>query len=305
MLIYIGMNFKSNISDIKNKLLKLENKRTSHKGKLKDTFHKGVYVISQFENQDSYKIGLARGTSGLYQRIKSYAIGYPYSDELFVHFMIICLSATDAEKFEKIILADTALNQVEQNPSKGSLEWRINSKYNTIQNSITKACLDYPNLWQKIIVFGKNGWEVVHNDVTKKYTRSTFKLEKPSDDYTGKTNVYGTTEFIAHKNPKVIKEVKKNTIPISKPTSRADNYSENIVGRTVLFKWDSTKPTDPRGWFKGRVLAKKTTKLEKSKGFNYNVKYTKKDTQGLINGNVASQLIKSTYGTKWFILKDN
>jgi hypothetical protein len=289
MLIYIGMNFKSNISDIKHRLL--------------NTFHKGVYVISQYENQDSYKIGLARGNSGLYQRIKSYAIGYPYADELYVHFMVICLSTTDAELFEKIILADKGLHKVEKNPSKGSLEWRINSKYNTIQNSITKACIDHPNLWQKIIVFGKNGWEVIHNDVTKKYTRSTFQLKRPADTHIEKTNIYGTYQFIAHKKPKVIKEVKKNTTPISKPTSRADNYSENIVGRTVLFKWDSTKPTDPRGWFKGRVLAKKTTKLEKSKGFNYNVKYTKKDTNGEIHGNVASQLIKSTYGTKWFILK--
>ena len=297
------MNFKSNHSDIKKKLLKLENKRTSSKGILKDTFHKGVYVISQFEDQDSYKIGLARGNSGLYQRIKSYAIGYPYSDELFVHFMVICLSTTDAEQFEKIILSDKGLNKVEKNPSKGSLEWRINSKYNTIHNSITKACIDYPNLWQKIIVFGKNGWEVIHNDVTKKYTRSTFKLEKPVDDYTGKTNIYGTTEFIAQKKPKVVKEVKHNTTPIYQPTSKADTYTDNIVGRMILFKWDSTDPNNPRGWFKGKVLAKKTTKLEKSKGFNYNVKYTKKDTNSQINGTVASQLIKSTYGSKWFILK--
>jgi hypothetical protein len=301
------MNFKQHHSDLKNKLLKLENKRLSEKtGKLKDTFHKGVYVISQFEDQDSYKIGLARGSSGLYQRVKSYAICYPYSDELWVHFMVICLSTTAAEKFEKVVLANKGLHKVEKNPTKGSLEWRVDSRYHSVKDAITQACVDHPNLWQKIIVFGKNGYQVIHNDLTKKYTRATFKLEKPLDSFTGKTNVYGTNEFLAVRKPgrraKPIAPAKPLP-PIPAPKGKFAKHTDDLAGRTILFKWDSSKPGDPRGWFKGHVLARKTTKREQAKGFNWNVKYTKADTNGEIMGTVATGLFALNYGKKWVLLR--
>jgi hypothetical protein len=301
------MNFKSNITEIKNNLLKLENKRINTKGTKTNTYHKGVYCISQFEYRDQYKIGLARGNSGLYQRIKSYAIAYPYSDELFVHFMVICLSTTDAEQFERIVLADKGLSQIEQNPTKGSLEWRINSKFNNIQDSIRQACIDHPNLWQKIIVFGKNGWKVIHNDLTKKYTRSSFELEKPGDDWTEKRNIYGTTEIIqppatrTRKQKKIVEVVPLKAI--EKPQGTFNDYTENLAGKDILFKWDGVKASDPRGWYKGSIIKKKTTKIEKSKGFNYNVKYTKKGTNGEIVGTVATMLTKANYGKKRRLFK--
>jgi hypothetical protein len=301
------MNFKSNIKEIKNKLLKLENKRTDTKGKLVDTFHKGVYVISQFEDQDSYKIGLARGNSGLYQRIKSYAIGYPYSDELFVHFMVICLSADDAEQFEKVVLGDKGLSKVEKNPSKGSLEWRINSTYHNINNSIKEACINNPNLWQHIIVFGKNGYRIIHNDLTKKYTRATFNLEKPLDTFTDKTNVYGNLEVIGQKKqPRSIERAIESEaivpVKIDQPTGKFGAYSDDLVGKRILFKWDSVKPTDPRGWYEGHVLKRKTTLKERKNGLNYNVKYTKTKTKGVIVGTVATELTKENFGKKWMLI---
>jgi hypothetical protein len=301
------MNFKSNIADIKNKLLKLENRRTDTKGKEHPSYHKGVYVISQFEDRDSYKIGLARGRDGLYQRIKSYAIAYPYSDELFVHFMVISLSTEDAIKLERIILADKGLSKVEQNPSKGSLEWRINSKYHNINHSIKEACLDVKNkdLWQYVIVFGKNGWRVITNDVTKKLTRSNFNLDKPSDEFTDKSNVYGNTEVVGPVKKKPIVVETKAIVPvkIDTPAGKFGAYSEDLFGKRILFKWDSDKASDPHGWFEGHVLKRKTTLKEKKHGFNYNVKYTKSKTKGSIVGIVASTLTKYNFGSKWLLIK--
>jgi hypothetical protein len=317
------MNFKQNHNDIKNKLLKLENKRISEKtGKLKDTYHKGVYFISQYADdampagtENAYKVGLARGASGLYQRVKSYAICYPYSDELWLHFMVICLSATDAEKFEKVVLADPDLHKIEKNPTKGSLEWRVNTRYHNIKDAIRMACIKHPDLWQKIIVFGENGWQVIHNDVSKKYTRSTFKLEKPNAEHPSRTNIYGTDEFIpvskrGRKRKPVerhIKQIPLKQIPITPPSSnyKFARYTEGepLAGRSILFKWDSTKPDQPRGWFKGVVAARKTTKREKEKGYNYNVKYTKENTQGEIVGTVATNLSRENYRKKWLLLR--
>jgi hypothetical protein len=215
--------------------------------------------------------------------------------------MVICLSTTDAEQFERIVLADKSLSNIEQNPSKGSLEWRINSKYHTINDSIRHACIDHPDLWQKIVVFGKHGWKIVHNDPKKKYTRASFKLEKPGDDWTEKTNIYGTTEVIqpsTTRKKKVVEVVPLKAI--DKPKGKLTKYTEDLVGKDILFKWDGVKSSDPRGWYRGKVLKRKTTKLEKSKGFNnnYNVKYTKKQTNGEIVGTVATTLTKDNYGNK-------
>jgi hypothetical protein len=304
-----GMNFKRYRDDIKYNLLRLENDRVSEKtGKLKKTFHKGVYVISQYEDQTNYKIGLARGNSGLYSRIKSYQTCYPYPDELWVYFMIICLSVEDAVKFEKIILADEKLTKIMQNPVKGSLEWRIDSKYHNIKDAIREACI-HPNLWQKIVVFGKNGWEVIHNDTSKKYTRSTFPLEKPPESHTGKLNVYGTADYAPRpkrgrpRKPKPEPVVVDTRTVIPAPRGKFARYTRaDLAGRSILFKWDSQTEGDPRGWFKGKVLARKTTDREKAKGLNYNVKYTKAETGGEIVGIVASQLTKATHGKKWLLL---
>jgi hypothetical protein len=263
-------------------------------------------VISQYDDDDIFKVGLARGVEGLYSRVKSYAIGMPYSDELWVQYMVICFSIPDAIEFEKHILQDKSLDKIEKHPSKGALEWRLNANYYGIQQSIINACIHKPNLWQKIIVFGRNGWKVVSNNDRhdKKYTKASFKLEKPPDDYTGKTNVYGTTEIVQPKKKKVkVAAVKPVPLkPIVAPTGDFDKYTEDVAGRYILYKWDSDKESD-RGWFKGHILKRRTTLKERKKGLNYNVKYTKKATNGKIVGIVATELTKANYGTKWFLKK--
>lgn len=76
-----------------------------------------------------------------------------------------------------------------------------------------------------------------------------------------------------------------------------------LEGRVVMFKWDSDKLGDPRGWFRGAVRPKAVTKEEAEKGYTHNVGYTAACTNGEIHGWVASELSQETYGGKWFLLK--
>ena len=66
-----------------------------------------MYIISRDLNEDkngklSYKIGLARGDKGLYDKVKSYKICYAYRDELFVQYMFVCLEKDNSEKVRSV-----------------------------------------------------------------------------------------------------------------------------------------------------------------------------------------------------------
>ena len=113
------MNFGSNEKLLK-KLLILPNKRDS-KGKNKekkkvDTYHKGVYLISRDIDDVCYKMGVAWGAGGLFNRLMSYKICHPYPTENFVQYLFITATSDDAKKLEKLLLDIKALHKPEGFP---------------------------------------------------------------------------------------------------------------------------------------------------------------------------------------------
>ena len=90
------MNWFEHERQIKTLLSRNDSTGEHKDGKPKKLFYGGVYIISRDLNEDkngklSYKIGLARGDKGLYDRVKHYKICYAYRDELFVQYVFVCL----------------------------------------------------------------------------------------------------------------------------------------------------------------------------------------------------------------------
>ena len=97
---------------------------------------KGVYVISKDLDDTHHKIGMAHGSGGLFNRLKSYKICWPYPKEYYPQYLFIC-NSTNAKLLEKKILARTdKLKQIEKAEDVGeekdegrhSLEWRFTGR---------------------------------------------------------------------------------------------------------------------------------------------------------------------------------
>ena len=140
---------------------------TPEKGK----FYKGVYVISRDEHENKnddlqYKIGMAHGTGGLYERVKNYEMCYPYPDEFFIHFFIITHTEQDARNLEKVILNYKSMDPVKRpkDLSKNT-EYRVVSKKETLHNALLKSLRDNSKMWSYIVVLGLQGWKLIKNTV--------------------------------------------------------------------------------------------------------------------------------------------
>ena len=155
------MNFTDNQFAIE-KLLMLPDKVAGKKNK--SAYFKGVYIFSRDYDDNSYKIGMAWGIGGLFQRLKSYKICYPYKNEFFLQYLLISATADDAKTLETKVLASKKLESVDENPTvegRRSREWKMVSKREVLNNVLKSSLNANPNLWTPCIVFGKTGW-IIH-----------------------------------------------------------------------------------------------------------------------------------------------
>jgi hypothetical protein len=156
-------------------------------GKSKSYF-KGVYIFSRDLDDTSYKIGMAWGIGGLFQRLKSYKICYPYKNEFFLQYLLISATADDAKDLEKKVLDSKRLTSIAENPTvegRRSQEWKMVSK-RAILNDVLKSTLKvHPNLWTHCIVFGKAGW-IIHTNTDG----SAPALVRPSSTRTTQNSLF-------------------------------------------------------------------------------------------------------------------
>ena len=155
------MNFTDNQFAIE-KLLMLPDKVAGKKNK--SAYFKGVYIFSRDYDDNSYKIGMAWGIGGLFQRLKSYKICYPYKNEFFLQYLLISATADDAKTLETKVLASKKLESVDENPTvegRRSREWKMVSKREVLNNVLKTSLTANQNLWTHCIVFGKTGW-IIH-----------------------------------------------------------------------------------------------------------------------------------------------
>ena len=166
------MNFKKQENKIK-KLLVLAEKRASTSAKKKTTykyqFQKGVYVFSRLRDDDNVKIGMAYGNGGLFERLKTYKICYPFPNEFNLQYLFIC-NKDNAKILEKTILARTdKLKHIEKaedfgeekDEGKHSLEWRFTAKKDILNATLIEELNKNPTLWKYAVVFGANSWKII------------------------------------------------------------------------------------------------------------------------------------------------
>ena len=109
---------------------------------------------------------MAHGAGGLYDRVKSYEMCYPYKDEFFIHFFILTHTEQNARDLEKVILNYKSMDPVKRpkDLSKNT-EYRIVSKKETLNNALLKALKDNSKMWSYIVVLGDKGWKLIKNTV--------------------------------------------------------------------------------------------------------------------------------------------
>jgi hypothetical protein len=129
---------------------------------------------------------MAWGAGGIFQRVKSYKICFPYITELFIQYAIICPTAESAKELEKIVLKNRRLSTVEENPTaqgRRSEEYKVVASKKDLYDVITESLDAHGDLWTHIVVFGLDSWKVV------KKTEETFPwpmLMRPSSFRTAK-----------------------------------------------------------------------------------------------------------------------
>ena len=210
------MNFHDKGKDIRKLWLRPETRKSNSKNPNKSNknvaqFYKGIYVLWRDQELDKngklqYKIGMAHGSGGIYERLKSYKNWFPYEDEFYLHFCIITPKEEDAKKLEKIILKSDedetkskSLKPVKRpgriHDSKNT-EYRIVAKKSALHNALLKALRDNPKLWDYAITFGVEGWKILTN--TGADLQNSHVLSKPSNADGAKPLLYSDVkDFIA------------------------------------------------------------------------------------------------------------
>lgn len=158
------MNFKQNEKDLQRLLY--EGTRTSSKGNSVPTYFKGVYLISGEKVAPSYKIGMAFGQGGLFNRLMSYKICWPYINEFYLHFAIVCYEPEQAKQLETILLAHDKLQQIEKAEDaqgRRSNEYRVAEKRTKIFRALDDTLNARRDLWAYLLLFGEKGWRLQQN----------------------------------------------------------------------------------------------------------------------------------------------
>jgi hypothetical protein len=130
-------------------------------GKDASQYCKGIYIISRHKDDLTYKIGVAYGKGGLRNRVHSYKLCYPYSDEFYVHYLIIGTTDVDSRILEDVILKDTSLKNTIENPTaegRKSKEYKMVASADQLKAALTTALQTNLNLWTHAFTFGKQGW---------------------------------------------------------------------------------------------------------------------------------------------------
>ena len=151
-----NMNFKDNEKKIKNLL---------HEQTIDGKFHgaRGVYVWSRDYSDTVMKFGVSYGRAGIYNRLRSYKICYPFPSEYFIHMLIITPTGDDARALEKKMLNAPNFRKLERNPNYPR-EYRIVSSFGSLFRVVDKIMRDDPDLWTHVVVFNGDCWVTVNRE---------------------------------------------------------------------------------------------------------------------------------------------
>ena len=170
------MNFIENETNFK-KLL-VSGTRKTKRGETKDTYYRGMYIFSRDLDDVRFKVGLAWGQGGLFERLKKqYRICYPFPKEFYIHFMVLSLTPEHARKVEKLMLSKLKTIASINNSSKANREWKIVNKREDLKLKLREMLNENRNLWFALIVFNTVVIKVLDNT----QALSTSDMNKPSN----------------------------------------------------------------------------------------------------------------------------
>jgi hypothetical protein len=256
------MDFKKYEKQIKNLLVLPEKRKSATSSQMRNQYQKGVYVFSRDKDDEHHKIGNAHGYGGLFQRLKSYKICYPFPNEFFLQYLFIC-DSKNAEILEKIILARTdKLKHIEKAEDLGdekdegahSLEWRFTAKKDILNTTIMEELNNNPTLWQFAVIFGEKGWKIKPstNKITNFQKPAKLRDERPS---------FGEVAKVDNFIPGVLRAGDFGWVVYLGRTKKLVASKGKIVGETGG-KWDMLWKTDKYQYPKNEVYATQALALK-------------------------------------------
>ena len=158
--------------------------------------YSGLYIFSRDKAEKVYKFGMS--VSSLYRRLKQHKQCYPFQDEFFLQFIVVIRdTAGDAAGNEKRVRLlerklleatrkqSTVVEKGEaegdgkqgQGPEQGQrpVEYRVFANRNNLNKILKEALLNNRSMWDYLIVFGENGWDILPNKETLKHPIRTIK----------------------------------------------------------------------------------------------------------------------------------
>ena len=218
------MDFKRKQIDIRNLLVLSEkkmSKSTAKKITYKYQYQKGVYVFSKELNSDNHKIGMAFGSQGLFNRLKSYKICYPFPREFYLQYLFIT-DKTSARALETQILDRTdKLKHIqkaedlgdEKDQGEHSLEWRFTASKEVLNSTLIEELNKSPELWKYAVIFGANSWKIIPSPtrLTNFQRPASTRTEKPlfGEEKKADTFIPGPFEPVVGKFAWVVNKGKK------------------------------------------------------------------------------------------------
>ena len=242
----LAMNFKDHEKDLR-KLLLLPNRRATAStdpkkaNNTKPTFYKGIYVLSKNEDDSTHKIGMAHGNGGLFERLKTYKMCFPYKDEFWLQLLIITPISKDAITLEKQVLKSKHFRDIKANDTvqgRRSLEYRITANRQSWNTAILES-LNKPrskNMWSHMIIMNRWGWKIHINDGS---TRRG--LSKASQDRTTMKGLFGAPDVVVHKVLRTKKPKPKAKVTKVKPKAKKPNFSKAQVEKAIKLSLRATR----------------------------------------------------------------
>ena len=140
----------------------------------------GCYIYSRDENDDTVKIGMSE--AGLYDRIKGAKSCYPFSNEFWLHFVIISLDGqkgdngtTSSTRYieNELLTQSKHLSTIEMEAGKAKhkgrpKEYRLIGKSLNLHKLIQDTLNKFRTKWDYLIVFDRNSWNITRNFKTVK-----------------------------------------------------------------------------------------------------------------------------------------
>ena len=104
-------------------------------------------------------------TRGIYNRLKSYKLCYPYDGEFWIHWLVLCSSIQDTKLLEKLILNHGSIRnksvEWEHAPqARLSKEVKVLGQRSTLMNVFIDVLSSHRNNWIATVCFSDNNWKL-------------------------------------------------------------------------------------------------------------------------------------------------